>query len=159
MSGKSTVSGRGRKPKPTALKKMAGNPGRRPLNEKEPDFKELTNIDPPEWLLPLADDMWKRVVPELLREKIIKITDLHLVESFCNSYAIWRMALLDVANFKIIMQNASGGPTKNPALTALNEANNQMMKTGAALGLSPADRTRLMGDKPIDDSNPFNEFF
>ncbi len=159
MSGKSTVSGRGRKPKPTALKKLAGNPGRRPLNEKEPNFSDLTNIDPPEWLPELATDMWQRIVPELLREKIIKQTDLHLVESFCTSYAIWRMALVEVNSFKIIMQNASGGPTKNPALTALNEANNQMMKTGAALGLSPADRVRLMGDKDPDDDNPFNEFF
>lgn len=159
MGGKATVSGRGRKPKPTALKKLAGNPGKRPLNEREPDFKDLTNIDPPDWLPELAAEMWQRVVPELLREKVIKITDLHLVESFCTAYSNWRLAQNSVNEFGIIMQNASGGPAKNPALTALNESNNQMMKLGAALGLSPADRTRLMGDKDPDEDNPFNEFF
>ena len=40
---------RGRKPKPTALKVLEGNPGHRPLNKKEPMPKgKLPRC--PEWL-------------------------------------------------------------------------------------------------------------
>lgn len=43
----------GRKPKPTALKKLEGNPGKRKLNTKEPiPAKGMLNC--PEWLLPEA---------------------------------------------------------------------------------------------------------
>ena len=43
----------GRKPKPTAVKKLEGNPGKRKLNTKEPNpGKEMP--DCPAWLLPDA---------------------------------------------------------------------------------------------------------
>ncbi|MCR8931942.1 MULTISPECIES: hypothetical protein [unclassified Pseudomonas] len=48
MGGTATVAGRGRKPKPTAKKALAGNPGKRALNTSEPQFSEITkDIDPP----------------------------------------------------------------------------------------------------------------
>ena len=42
---------RGRKPKPTALKVLEGNPGKRPLNKKEPQ---------PEKKAPAARHGWSR---------------------------------------------------------------------------------------------------
>lgn len=48
----------GRKPKPTALKKLEGNPGKRKLNTKEPiPAKGMLNC--PEWLLPEAKKEWE----------------------------------------------------------------------------------------------------
>lgn len=44
---------RGRKPKPTALKKLEGNPGKRPLNELEP-LPQVTMLRCPNWLEPEA---------------------------------------------------------------------------------------------------------
>ena len=47
----------GRKPKPTALKKLEGNPGKRKLNTKEPiPAKGMPNC--PEWLLPEQQTPW-----------------------------------------------------------------------------------------------------
>ena len=43
----------GRKPKPTAVKKLEGNPGKRKLNTKEP-VPAKGMPDCPEWLLPEA---------------------------------------------------------------------------------------------------------
>ena len=49
---------RGRKPKPTALKVLEGNPGHRPLNKKEPMPKgKLPRC--PEWLEDDAKKEWK----------------------------------------------------------------------------------------------------
>ena len=51
---------RGRKPKPTALKVLEGNPGHRPLNKKEPMPKgKLPRC--PEWLEDDAKKEWKRL--------------------------------------------------------------------------------------------------
>ena len=44
---------RGRKPKPTAMKILEGNPGKRPLNPFEP-VPVKGDIKCPDWLLPEA---------------------------------------------------------------------------------------------------------
>ena len=47
----------GRKPKPTAVKKLEGNPGKRKLNTKEPNPGKGMP-DCPAWLLPEAKTEW-----------------------------------------------------------------------------------------------------
>lgn len=92
MSGIATVAGRGRKPKPTKLKELNGNAGKRVLNKNEPKFKQVTNIEPPKWLELLAVEMWKSVFPELLANDLDLLTlgDMHNMEAFCMVYARWR---------------------------------------------------------------------
>lgn len=54
----------GRKPKPTAVKKLEGNPGKRKLNKKEP-VPEKGIPDCPDWLLPEAKTEWERLCEKL----------------------------------------------------------------------------------------------
>ncbi|WP_287030039.1 phage terminase small subunit P27 family [Pseudomonas sp. UBA6310] len=150
------VKGRsGRRPKPTSQKALAGNPGKRALNKAEPQFSEITQVDPPEWMQPLAIQMWEMVLPELLAQKIVCITDLHNVEAFCTAYANWRAAQAMVVEHGPVVQSAMGSPMKNPALTAAKEAMAQMVTFGAMLGLDPSSRTRLTGGKKSKANNPF----
>ncbi|SHM77518.1 phage terminase small subunit P27 family [Phytopseudomonas punonensis] len=150
------VAGRsGRRPKPTAKKALAGNPGKRALNKTEPKFTEITHVDPPEWMQPLAIQMWQTVVPELLAQHIVCITDLHNVEAFCTAYANWRSAQELVVQHGPIVESAMGSPMKNPALTAAKEAMSQMVTFGAMLGLDPSSRSRLIGGKKAKANNPF----
>lgn len=156
MAGTASAPGRGRKPKPTAKKELAGNPGKRALNKAEPEFSAVTNIDPPEWLSSRAATMWRMLVPELLREKVLCITDLHNVEAFCCAYDKWRMAEESVQRFGIVVQSAQGSPMKNPALTAANEAMRQIVTFGSLLGLDPSSRSRIIGgNKNAATENPF----
>ncbi|EGH74462.1 phage terminase small subunit P27 family, partial [Pseudomonas syringae] len=143
--------------KPTAKKALAGNPGKRALNKAEPAFSKITNVDPPEWLSDRASQMWKMIVPELLRENVVAITDLHNVEAFCVAYDNWRMAQESVQAHGIVVTGATGGPMKNPALTAANETMRQMVTFGAMLGLDPANRTRLIGGNKEKETNEFEE--
>lgn len=149
--------GRGRKPKPTAKKELAGNPGRRPLNLAEPDFSEVTEITPPDWMPERAQAMWQAMVPELLREKILCITDLHNVEAFCVAYDKWRMSEEAVQEHGILITTESGTVIKNPALTAANEAMRQLSTFGAQLGLDPSSRSRLIGGGKKSPDNPFKD--
>lgn len=152
------VPGRsGRRPKPTAQKQLAGNPGKRALNTAEPDFSAVTRVEPPEWMQPLAIQMWENVLPELLAQRIVCITDLHNVEAFCTAYANWRAAQQLVVEHGPLMTSAMGSPMKNPALTAAKEAMAQMVTFGALLGLDPSSRSRLTGGKKQKTNNPFME--
>ena len=55
---------KGRKPKPTSIKKLEGNPGKRPFNANEPKpNKPHRNV--PTGLLPDAQDEWKRLAASL----------------------------------------------------------------------------------------------
>lgn len=155
MGGKATVAGRGRKPKPTARKIAAGNPGGRPLNDSEPNFGLVTNIDAPEWITGTARDMWNRITALLLGQKVLQATDLHNVEAFCVAYGNWRDSADHVAKNGLVMLGASGGPIKNPALTSLAEAAKQMVTFGSMLGLDPASRQRLTGGGNEKPDNPF----
>lgn len=50
----------GRKPKPTALKELEGNPGKRKMNTKEP-VPDKGMPACPKWLLPEAKKEWERL--------------------------------------------------------------------------------------------------
>lgn len=146
---------RGRRPKPTALKKLAGNPGKRPLNDNEPEFTLITDIEPPTWLSDKAIIMWETVMPELLRNKVLTVADIHNVEVFCMAYNRWRQAEDDIKVNGVTITNENT-TIKNPAVTVVNEATTQMMKFGALLGLDPSSRQRLSGAaKDNTPSNPF----
>lgn len=107
------VAGRsGRRPKPTAQKALAGNPGKRKLNKDEPDFALVTNVDAPEWLCEHATRVWEMLVPELLRAKVLALTDMHNVEAFCSAYGNWRRAQESVIAHGIVVAGATGGPVK-----------------------------------------------
>ena len=55
---------RGRKPKPTAIKELEGNPGKRPLNKNEPK-PEKTAPKCPTWLDKEAKKEWRRMSKSL----------------------------------------------------------------------------------------------
>ncbi|WP_435931429.1 phage terminase small subunit P27 family [Moraxella bovoculi] len=147
---------KGRKPKPTAIKELTGNPGKRALNKNEPKFAKITEIEPPSWLTDTAVTMWHTIMPELLSTGVLTVADVHNVEAFCMSYARWREAEKMVESHGVVVVDDSGKLNKNPALTVINETKTQMMKFGALLGLDPSSRTRLTGaanSEPI--ANPF----
>ena len=56
----------GRKPKPTAVKKMEGNPGKRKLNTKEPVPAKGMPVCP-DWLMPEAKKEWERLAKLMLQ--------------------------------------------------------------------------------------------
>ena len=145
MGGIKAVAGVGRKPnvKP----------------ESSSDFDDVTTIDPPEYMEPMfhAVRIWQCVVPELIKRKTLKVTDIHNVEMFCIAYENLRKSQQEVAKMGITLTTDQGSIVKNPALTALNEASKQLAQFGAMLGLDPASRTRIMGGDGKKKGNAFAE--
>lgn len=76
MTGKALVPGRGRNPKPTAVKKRQGNPGKRKLNENELVSEQLTiDTPPPDDLNEDGKAMWHFVLKELCPQGIVLKTE------------------------------------------------------------------------------------
>ena len=99
--------------------------------------------------------IWQSIVPELLKNEVLKITDMHNVEAFCMAYENYRQCQKDIAENGVTVQGAMGGPIKNPALTGINEAMKQMATFGAMLGLDPSSRQRLLGPGKKEKTNSF----
>lgn len=145
----------GRKPKPTALKLVTGNPGKRRLKKNEPSPDALTKVpDPPDWMDGIGAAMWREVSPWLVEAKILTATDLHNLEAFCMAYQRWREAQADITKNGIIVMGAKQ-EIKNPACTVSNETMRQMATFGSALGLDPAARARLKPGGAKEETNPF----
>lgn len=147
---------RGRKPKPSHLKAVQGNAGKRAINHDEPVADSLTEVPPPpEWLSEIGVEMWERVGPWLVSSKILTDSDLANLEAYCAAYNRWRQAEENIAQHGLVVDSPMGGVVKNPACTVANEALKQMNTFGSALGLDPSSRARLAVPGAKDAANPF----
>ncbi|CDH34828.1 phage terminase small subunit P27 family [Xenorhabdus bovienii] len=155
-----TAGKSGRRPKPTARKILAGNPGKRKLNRDEPSFTPLTRVSPPDWLvdsnMSLAVVMWELTSKELCAQGLLCATDLAVLERWCVAYQFWRNAVINIARQGNTVTGATGGSIKNPELTAKKEQQSEMDTTGSMLGLDPSSRQRLIGAAgQAKTDNPF----
>ncbi len=82
---------RGPPPKPTVLRMRYGNPSKRPMNEREPKPRKATPRCPA-WLRPEAKTVWRRMVPELRRMKVLSTADGEALASFCQAHVRWQEA-------------------------------------------------------------------
>ena len=84
----------GRKPIPTAVKELRGNPGHRPLGDREPQPK-VGEPPMPSGLSRYAKQAWKRIVPILLDMGVLTVADGDALMLYCEAYASWKTAMID----------------------------------------------------------------
>ncbi len=152
---------RGRKPDPTRLKVVKGNPGGRPLSadEPEPPMVEADTL-PPEWLSPEAREHWPEVAKHLRDAKILTVMDVTALSLYCEAFARWRAAQAEVAaNGMIVYSAKSGFPVQSPYVSIANAAWAQMLKILVEFGMTPSSRTRVKTAKGIDPAaDEYREF-
>ncbi len=143
---------RGRKPKPTALKLVNGNPGHRPLNTREP--KPAHSIPTcPAHLSPTAKAEWKRLAREMHRLGIISQLDRAALAAYCQAYGRWVEAERKLKETPILIKLPSGYIQPSPWLAIANKSQELMLRYLGELGLSPVSRARVstlpaIGPKP-----------
>lgn len=109
--------------KPTALKMLAGNPGKRPLPANEP--KPTLGLPPcPDWMPEDGRRQWQTIVPELERLGVLASVDVAVVETFCALYA------------DVVETARAGKPVKTNVVSA-------MRMYAMELGLTPASRSKV----------------
>jgi P27 family predicted phage terminase small subunit len=133
---------RGRRPKPTALKEMLGNPGKRPLNRNEPKPVQAMPTCPAH-LSPTAKAEWKRLAAQLHRLGILTQLDRAALAGYCQVYARWVEAEKKLQETAALIKTPSGYVQQNPWLQVANKQAELMHKFLAEFGLSPASRSRV----------------
>ncbi len=135
----------GRKPKPTALKLLEGNPGKRALNHSEPRPK-VVMPRAPEHLSDEEKAKWKAVVRELYPLGLITKIDVDALAMYCTIFVRWMKAEKMVREKGEIIKTAAGNIIQNPYLSIANRALEQLNKLGAEFGMTPSSRTRVKTD-------------
>ena len=137
---------RGRKPKPTALKKLEGNPGKRPLNELEP-MPQVTMLRCPNWLEPEAKKEWRRLAPVLIGAGILTSADAVPFAGYCQAYARWKEAEEQVSRLGMVYKEKDTERVRpNPYIAIARSAFAEVKSLAAEFGLTPANRTAIIAN-------------
>lgn len=134
---------RGRKPKPTHLKVIEGNRGRRRLNENEP--KPRPGRPPcPAWLQLEAKREWRRVVPELDRLGLLAVVDRASLAMYCQEWARYVDAQAQVDKYgSVLKATASGYVQPSPFVAIARQSLTACRTFAAEFGLTPSSRGRM----------------
>jgi P27 family predicted phage terminase small subunit len=133
---------RGRKPKPTHLKAITGNPGKRPLNYDEPR-PETVIPDCPRELSPAARKEWMRLVGELAKLNLLTALDRAALAAYCCSYALWAEAIEAINKYGAMVKSPSGYPIQSPYVAIANRQTELMLRISSEFGFTPASRGRI----------------
>lgn len=138
---------RGRKPVPTVLKVLRGNPGKRQLNGAEPKPQALEVDVPIELTDEIAKAEWVRSIVPAIGNRHITAADRVLAIAHCELWATWQSQITDAARHPhVVAAGKSKHPMPNPARTMANKTLQLLVKVDAELGLTPVARSRVRID-------------
>ncbi len=143
---------RGRKPKPTAMKVLEGNPGKRPLNLAEP-HPEKKLPDCPDWLEDEAKAEWERLAVPLYNIGLLTELDMAAFASYCQAYARWKEAEEFISQHGSIVKTKTGYWQQVPQVSIARANQAMMLKAAAEFGLTPSARSRIIaGNTKAEDA-------
>lgn len=146
----------GRPPKPTVLKVLQGNPGKRPLNTNEPKPQPIAP-KPPSWLPREAKREWKRLAPELEKLGLLTIVDGTAFANYCLAYARLREAEETIKREGMVITTEKGYKMPHPAVKIAEKAQQIIKAFCSEFGLTPSSRSRMsLPGKNEDDE--YEEF-
>jgi P27 family predicted phage terminase small subunit len=151
----------GRKPKPTALKIIEGNPGKRKLPDLEPRF-DPSQPSPPPFLNDDAKVEWGRVSSLLYDAGVLTDIDRAALAAYCQAYGVWAQAERQIAKLQqsgdlagLMMKTKDGNYIQQPLLGIANKARADMIKFASEFGMTPSSRVRVETSGANKRENPF----
>ena len=136
---------KGRKPKPTNLKRLQGTYRPDRANSTEPQFEvpsRMPNV--PRYLDEHAAEVWRDLGGGLLRAGLLTVVDKYALAMFCVPAGryIHGNLMIEKTGGPVLTSDA-GNLYQNPWLHVVNKAFDQMRQMLSEFGLSPAERARL----------------
>lgn len=139
---------KGRKPKPSYLRVLNGNAGKRPVNADEP--KPVGNLEdhpPPEWLNDAQKERW-RYAMNAAPPGMLKRLDQSVLAVWVVAAQMHADASEKVSRLGSMLKSKEGVPYQNPYMAIMNKQAVLMMKAASELGFSPSSRSRVKVEPP-----------
>ena len=134
----------GAKSKPTELKVLNGNPGKRKISDKEPRPDKIKNIpDPPHWLDYYAKKEWKRTIKKISKIGLLSEIDMSLFTVYCQTYSQWIRAEMEIMKNGPHYISPKGHRQKIPEVTIARDNANQLRMYAEVLGIGAASRSGM----------------
>ena len=132
---------RGRKPKPTAAKELQGNPGKRPLNKREPRPK--TAVKKPRGMGHGAKRFWDDHAVELERLGLLTGVDVPVLRSVAEDYGFMVESAKILHDEGLVVNGGNGEIKKHPAWQIFRDSRDGLRRGAALFGMEASARARL----------------
>ena len=144
------MGNRGPAPKPTALKVLEGNPGKRALNTNEPRVDQRKPTCP-KWMKGEARREWDRVSKVLHQAGLLTFVDRAVLAMYCQAWDRWVRAEKALDLDALVEETDKGYKYVNPMVGVARGAAEDVKKYGALLGMNPSVRSRLVVSAPGEE--------
>lgn len=160
-----------RRRKPAEEQAARGNPGRRklavvpaapppveaPVAHPPAVYVPTLEVPPPDYLTEDARRVWLMLAPDLITMKILRRSDAALFGIFCETFAEYAHALrrLQAEGYDYESESQHGKLKRvHPLVLVLDRARRTLFQYGAAFGLTPSDRYRVLQHIAAGGSGP-----
>lgn len=154
---------KGRKPKPSHLKLITGNPGKRPMNENEPPVP-FERPSCPAHVSDKARETWGYVCGLLEGMGILSTVDAVAIEVLCEAYADFLAAgdelkALGSPYYSTVTESGAIMWRAHPAQAARRDADVRIRGWLSEFGMTPAQRSKIKIGQPKETRDPAEKFF
>ena len=168
MKGRERMGLRGPAPKPDSIKILDGNPGKRPIRDKN-CLEMAYNLPPkpPKRLLADAKEAWKRLSPMLTACGMLTPLTIDYFAEVCQWYARYQITSRKVtedgeSGVYQMQESGSGYKQQHPVITQMNQYYDKWEKGIKEFGMTPMSWARYMSlcgegaradaeDDPLED--------
>lgn len=153
------MPGKGFPPQPTAIKLLRGNPGRRPLNRREP--KALVGQPvAPAWLtesdsMATPLEVYDELAALLEPLQVLTVADQQALASLADKIALYRRLRVEIySGFTYETQSMAGSMMRRskPEVGPFLDLARQIEQGYACFGLTPSSRTKVQTVGPEQKS-------
>lgn len=138
----------GRKRLPTAIKELKGTLQNCRENKQAPKPGRATDFSPPAHLDEIGAAEYVSKAELLDRLGVFKEGDSAALAAYADAYSRWVRAV-KIINRDGLLIESKGQQVRNPVLSGLNNAVDQMHRFLTEFGLTPASRSKIkVDDKP-----------
>lgn len=136
------MGARGPAPKPTRIRELEGNPGKRPLNRREP---QPTGRMPsaPRWMSLEAKRQWRKLAPRLHAAGLLTEVDGLGLAMLCEAVGQYVEGKEIVEREGAIAVSDQGNVYQHPAVGLMKSARGEVLKWAREFGMTPSARSRI----------------
>jgi len=132
----------GRKPLPTAVKKIRGTLQKCRTNNQEPQ-PQGDLVEPPDYMSEGAKLAWRYAIGSA-PEHLLRRLDMSVLEVWSCAADLYRKAQVGLNKTGLLMKSPNTGvPMQSPYLAIANKHAQIMTKAAVEMGFTPASRSRI----------------